>query len=183
MATYLTNYQLLPLKRTRELMADLFGMKISEGVIVSAGQEVYEKLADTEERVKAELIDNDVVHFDESGMRVNSKTQWLHSAGAESCTVYAIHDKRGIEAMDEIGILPVFEGTALHDHWKSYYHYTQCAHGECNQHHLRALKYLNEDLDVAWAGDMVGLLCRIERHVDLSKRFGADHLQQADIDE
>jgi transposase len=182
MVTYLTNYQLIPLKRTSELMADLFGVKISEGVIVSAEQEVYEKLADAEECAKEELIQSDVAHYDETGMRVKGKTQWLHSAGTQSCTVYAIHEKRGTEAMDEIGILPAFRGTAIHDHWKSYYRYTQCAHGECNQHHLRSLKYLHEELGAAWADDMAGLLCRIKRHVELSQDFGADHLEQADIE-
>ena len=183
MVTYLINYQLIPLKRTSELMADLFGIKISQGVVVAAGQEAYEKLADAEDRAKEELIQSDVVHYDESGMRVNGKNQWLHSAGTKSCTMYTIHEKRGIEAMDDMGILPVFQGTAIHDHWKSYYHYTKCAHGECNQHHLRSLKYLHEELGVLWAEDMAGLLCRIDRHVDLCKCFGADCLEQADIDE
>jgi hypothetical protein len=164
-------------------MADLFGVRISEGAIVSAGQAAYEKLGDTEKHAKEEIIQSDVVHYDETGMRVGGKTQWLHSAGTKSCTVYAIHEKRGVAAMDDIGILPVFQGTAIHDHWKSYYHYTQCAHGECNQHHLRDLKYLYEDLGVSWAEDMASLLCRIDRHVELSKCFGTDRLEQSDIDE
>ena len=182
-ATYLTNYQLIPLKRATELVEDLFGVKISQGTIVSAGQEAYKKLADAEARIKDEIIHSDVANFDETGMRVNGKTHWLHSAGTETCTMYTIHEKRGADAMDDMGILPVFTGTAVHDHWKSYYRYSQCAHAECNQHHLRSLKYLYENLGMAWAEDMAGLLCRIERHIELSKLFGADHLEQADIDE
>jgi transposase len=182
-ATYLTNYQLIPLKRTTELLNDLYGIKISEGTIVATNQEAYEKLEGTEEHMKEELIESDVVNFDESGMRENGKTRWLHSAGTKDCTVYIIHEKRGKEATDAMGILPLFRGTAVHDHWKTYYKYDQCAHAECNQHHLRALKYLYEDLNVAWAKDMATLLCRINHHVELSKCFGANHLEMLDITE
>jgi transposase-like protein len=181
--TYLTNYQLIPLKRTTELMQDLFGLKISQGTVVAAGQEAYDKLSDAESSIKQELLESDVVHFDETSMRVKGKTQWMHSAGSQTATLYGIHQKRGCEAMDEIGILPSFTGTAIHDHWKSYYHYDHCAHGECNEHHLRTLKYLYEDLGVNWAFEMACLLLRIKKHVDLSKCFGANQLEQADIEE
>jgi len=179
--TYLTAYQLLPLKRTAELMSDLFGIKISQGTIVSAATEAYEKLAAPEARIEQELLDSEVVNFDESGMRVSGKTHWLHSAGTQACTLYNIHEKRGKKAMDEINILPRFTGTAVHDHLRSYYTYTNCAHAECNQHHLRTLKYIHEDLKLAWAGEMTDLLLRINHHIELSKLFGADHLEQDDI--
>lgn len=181
--TYLTVYQLIPLKRASELVEDLLGIKVSQGTIVSAGQEAYEKLEGVEAYTKGKIIESEVTQFDETGMRVEGKTQWLHSAGTKEYTHYSIHERRGVKAMDEIGILPAFTGTAVHDHWKSYYHYDQCAHAECNQHHLRALKYLYEDLNVDWAKDMDSLLCRILRHVELSRDFGADHLEQADIEE
>jgi transposase len=181
--TYLTTYQLIPLKRAAELMDDLLGVKVSQGTIVSAGREAYEKLGEVEARIKEEIIESEVAHYDETGMRVEGKTQWLHSAGTKECTHYSIHGYRGVKAMDEIGILPKFTGTAVHDHWRSYYHYNQCAHAECNQHHLRALKYLHEELGTAWAEDMAALLCRILRHVELSQIFGADCLEEDDIQE
>jgi len=181
--TYLTNYQLLPLKRTTELLEDIFDIKMSQGTIVSVNQEAYEKLEDTEAQTKEEVIESDVTHFDETGIRVNGKTHWLHSAGTQTSTVYSIHEKRGKEAMDDMGILPRFRGTALHDHWKSYYTYKLCAHGECNAHHIRHLIYLYEELGAKWANDMLVLLLRIKRHVDLSRLFGADCLLQEDIEE
>lgn len=180
--TYLNTYQLIPIKRTAELVSDLFGISMSQGSIVNATNEAYENLAETEARIKNDVIGSDVVHFDESGMRVMGKTQWLHSAGTEKSTVYAIHPKRGKVAMDEMGMLPNFTGTAVHDHWKSYYSYDKCAHAECNQHHLRTLKYLYEDLGMAWARDMACLLLRIHKHIYMSKLFGAQQLEQADID-
>ena len=144
--------------------------------------EAYCNLEDTEKQTKQELIKSNVVNYDESGMRVLGKNYWLHSAGTELATVYSIHEKRGREAMDDMGILPFFLGTAIHDHLMSYYQYDQCAHGECNEHHLRHLKFLFEDLNCVWAGAMACLLLRIKRHVDLSKVYGADRLEQTDIE-
>jgi transposase len=172
MVTYLTNYQLIPLKRTTELVQDLFGLPISQGFIVNSNKEAYTNLESTETMLKETIIKSDVANFDESGMRVNGRGYWLHSASTETETVYSIHPKRGKEAMNDMGILPFFFGTAIHDHLKSYYHYL-CAHGECNQHHIRHLQYLNENLQQTWAGEMIMLLIRIKRHVVLSRTFGA----------
>jgi transposase len=182
MLTYLTVYQLIPLERAAELVRDLFRLRVSQGTILAAGFEAYEQLAPTEALTKEEIANSDVANFDESGMRVDGKTHWLHSAGTENATVYTIHKKRGREAMDAMGILPNFKGTAVHDHLKSYYHYEQCAHAECNEHHLRTLKYLYENLGIVWAYDMACLLLRIKKHVDLCKLFGVDCLEQEDVE-
>jgi transposase len=43
-------------------------------------------------------------------------------------THYDIHTKRGVEAIDDAGILTEFSGTAVHDHWKPYFKYEDCCH-------------------------------------------------------
>jgi transposase len=180
MIAYLNTYQLLPYKRTVEMVKHLYGIDLSQGTISNIVREAHANLAPIEARLKDEIIRSDIVYFDESGMRVCARLYWLHSASTKECTVYLVHPKRGCDAMDEMGILPVFTGTAMHDHWRSYYHYL-CAHAECNAHHLRHLQWLFEDVGYAWAGEMICLLLRIKRHVDLSRAFGAGDLPQEDI--
>ena len=180
--TYLTSYQLLPLKRTTELISDLFGVNLSQATVLAQNEQAFDKLGDTESLIGEEILASPVVNADETGMRVEGSNHWLHSVGTEKATVYGIHKSRGKEALDEIGILPRYTGTLVHDHWKSYYTYDQCSHAECNAHHLRTLRYLHENLHCSWAGDMAALLLRIKKHVDLCKLFDSDRIEQADIE-
>ena len=70
--------------------------------------------------------------------------------------------------MDEINILPEYKGFAIHDYWKSYLDYT-CNHGLCNEHHLRELTFIHEELKQNWALKMKKLLLEIKNETDKSK--------------
>jgi len=181
--TYMTNYQHLPLERATEFVKEIYGIDISQGTIISANKEVYEKLTKVDPLIKDELINSDVVGFDESGMRVAGSLNWLHCAATKGAVYYTIHKKRGKEGMDDAGILPNFTGVAIHDHWKAYYKYTDCAHGECNAHHLRQLVFISDVLGQDWAKEMLCLLMRIKTHVDYSRLFESNRLPKEDIEE
>ncbi len=72
------------------------------------------------------------------GNYINGKRQWLHNASSLDWIDLSVHEKRGAEAMDEMGILPQFQGVMCHDHWKPYYRY-KSLHALGNAHHLREL--------------------------------------------
>jgi transposase len=171
-AAYLTNYQHLPLDRTAQLFDDVFGQRVSAGVILGANVEGADRVAPSNDMVKQQLIDAAVTNFDESGLRVEGKGQWLHVASTPDLTYYEVHEKRGRDGMDAIGILPEFHGTAVHDHWKSYFTYTQCNHGLCNAHHLRELEFVAEQYQQSWAEEMGALLREINEDV---KQTGLSH--------
>lgn len=67
LAVYLTNYQLLPLKRTSALLKDLFNCSLSQSVLQSAQQNCAQVLAPITEWIKEALKNADLVHFDETG--------------------------------------------------------------------------------------------------------------------
>jgi transposase len=166
---YLNHYQLLPLDRIRELCEDLFHHSISEGTIFNASAFCYRRLAAFEEKVKAQLIESPVAHFDETGIRINGKTKWLHVASTSLLTAFEAFDKRGQEAMEAMDILPHFMGRAIHDHLKAYFKYT-CDHGLCNAHHLRELIFIVDHYKQPWAKKMKKHLLDIKKTVDKRKR-------------
>jgi len=171
MAVYLKGYQLLPLERTAELFEDLFGCPLSEGTIDNIINITSQHLEVPVEQIKEQVKAADVGHFDETGMSVMGKRHWLHTASTSEFTYYEIHGKRGSEAMDDIGILPEFQGRAIHDFWKPYWTYEDCAHGLCNAHHLRELTFLHEEQQQAWAKNMIDCLLKIKETVDEARHI------------
>ena len=67
--------------------------------------------------------------------------------------------------MDQIGILPQFEGIAIHDHWKPYFSYRHMLHALCNAHHLRELTFVHEEQKEEWAKKMKDPLCFVNNEV------------------
>lgn len=163
--TYLQNYQLLPYERSAELIADVFQHRLSTGTLANTQKYAFEQLESFEEQLKALLTLATVAGFDETGFRVLAKCWWLHSCSTEEHAYYEVHQKRGNEAMDDIGILPDFEGIAIHDFWKSYLTY-ECTHGLCNAHLLRELKFIKERFKQSWAEDLSTLLCQMKKERD-----------------
>lgn len=144
LAVYLNQYQFIPYDRTGELFRDLFGQPFSEGTLFTTNETCYEALASAEQEIKQGLLNSPVIHCDETGARVEGKTEWLHTVSSEYLTCYSIHPRRGSEAMDEMGILPFYTGIAKHDFWKPYLKYP-CGHSLCNAHHLRELTWVMEN--------------------------------------
>lgn len=167
-AVYLTIRQHLPYKRTAELFRDFFGVDISPATIFKANKECSTLLEKPVNDVKEQIAVSAVVHFDESGNRCAQKNHWVHSAGTPTLTYYMIHKKRGSAAMDAAGILPKFNGRAVHDHLKSYFNYS-CSHSLCNAHHLRELTFLVEREQQAWAKDMTDMLLDAKKAVAQAK--------------
>src|SRR5450759_2355464 len=108
LAVYLHDYQLVPYDRCCELLSDVFGCEISPSTLIKAENTCFEKLEPFETEIKKLLSQSPVVHFDETGSRVNGQRYWLHVASTSQMTYYMIHAKRGSIAMDAMAILPGF---------------------------------------------------------------------------
>lgn len=172
LAVYLTQDQLLPLARTRAMLAEVFGCPVAEGTLQHAIADCHGRLAAVEVAIKQGVIAAAVAHFDETGVNMGGTTSWLHVASTPHLTYYAVHRKRGREAMDAIGVLPPFRGCAVHDGLTSYWQYSQCTHALCNAHHLRELTFVEEQLGQTWAKDLKVLLGEIKQAVDAARDQG-----------
>jgi transposase len=176
-ATYFNVYHFVPLERTAEIFNDLYAHPLTEAAVVDANTRVAQQVAPANAVVKDQLTHADVAHFDESGMRVMGKLHWGHVVSTALLTYYAVHAKRGSDAMDAIGILPNFRGRAIHDSLASYFQYTESAHGLCNGHHLRELQFITEHYSQAWALGMTTLLREIKQTVEQAQQQNQTHLE------
>jgi transposase len=172
LGVYLNQEQLLPLERTCAVLDEVCGCPISEGTLERAVADCHEQLAETEAVIKGGIEAAEVAHFDETGVNIGGKLSWLHVASTSSLTFYATHAKRGREAMDAIGVLPVFRGRAMHDGLASYEQYQACTHALCNAHHLRELTFIEEQLGQPWAKDLKTVLGEIKQAVDTARGQG-----------
>ena len=166
---YMNQYQLIPLERTAEILQALYGQRPSEATLIAASQAAAESVEAVNQAIKRHItMQEDVVHFDETGLRLEGKTHWLHSASTDRLTHYTVHAKRGRKAMDAVGILPNLKGCAVHDGWRSYFKYG-AKHGLCNVHHLRKLNFLLERYPQDWVQPVIDLLMKIKETVDQAK--------------
>lgn len=161
---YLKDYQLLPSARLTEFVKDVFHHPISEGTLFNITHEAHTALEAVTQEIKQQIVDSDVTNVDETGIRVLGKRHWLHVASTNNLTHYGYHVKRGAEATDRIDILPMFKGTAVHDHWKPYLTY-KCSHALCNAHHIRELIAIQEITGQQWPQQMIDLLLEIKAAV------------------
>jgi transposase len=180
LATYLQNYQLLPYQRSAELLRDVFDVSISEGTLYNISEQAYDHLEDFESQLKQYLMEQDLLHSDETGMNVGGKTHWLHTTGNEQYTHYQVHFKRGYEAMNNIGILPFFKGTLVHDCLRSYFRYEQAEHSVCLAHILRELQAQVEQKQ-DWAEQMLQLILALKKSKDRAIDQGKTQVSQVTV--
>lgn len=168
---YLSQMQLLPDERVCQIMRDLLAVPISSGSLHNWIARCAQRLQPIEAQIKTALQQVDVLHQDETGLYVGGKRHWMHVACTPSLTHYAVHAKRGREAMDAIGIAPAFKGVSVHDGWASYQGYL-CHHALCNVHHLRELTFLEEEHQQVWAAELTDLLLQMKEAVEYAKDGG-----------
>jgi len=164
-SVYLSQNQLIPYNRIEEAFADQAGIPISAGSLYNFNEEAYEKLEAFDAIVRSKLAHSELCHADETGINIDGKGRWLHSVSNNQWTCFFPHEKRGVEAMESMGILPHFTGILCHDHWKPYFRF-DCMHALCNAHHLRELQRAWEQDHQTWARDMRASLLEINKAVD-----------------
>lgn len=142
----------LPYKKIQLLFKDLFGYPINESTIFTASRRCYEHLEKTEDIIKTKVSLNEVAHADETGLRIEGKLQWLHTATTSLFTYLFVHKNRGKKALEsDSSILNRLNGWLVHDSWSSYFSYKNYKHALCGAHILRELQGLVDTGKSKWA--------------------------------
>src|SRR5512135_718885 len=138
-AVYLCLGQHLPVERTAGLLAELFSTPMATGTVAAWTSRAAAGPAPFTAAARAGLAGAQVVHLDETGLRVAGRLHWLHVASSTRFTGLFCHPKRGTQAIDAAGVLPRFSGIAVHDAFAAYARYPAATHALCNTHLLREL--------------------------------------------
>jgi transposase len=169
-AVYLLVRQHVPIARCAEILSDLLGAPVSTGWLAGltgeAAGSLEPFLADLADRLAAEPV----AHVDETGARVAGSKWWFHVFSTAAFTFLGVHRKRGVEATDDFGIAPRFQGTLVHDRWAPYWRYVQALHAICCAHLLRDLDDVADIVaQTAWATAMAELLVEAKRKCDAAR--------------
>ena len=109
------------------------------------------------------------IHVDETSLRVDKKNHWIHVYSSGDITIKFLHQKRGKEAIEFIGVIPLYGGIIIHDCWASYLSYGHLEHGLCGSHLLRELTFIIDFNVYRWAKKMKRLLQRVCKMVSRRK--------------
>jgi transposase len=162
--------QMISLKRVQYSIQTLVGLAISEATILKYVLQLHLALARWEQMAVDRILIQPAMHVDETSIRVEKHNHWIHVCSAGDITLKFVHEKRGLEAMTAIGIIPRYGGVIVHDCWASYLSYEHCRHGLCGAHLLRELTFIVEANGYAWAKNMKRLLQRTCARVSKRKR-------------
>lgn len=150
--------QMLSLNRAAQMIASIIGRVISEATLLGYIMRLYVALAQWEEDAKSQLLKAKCINTDETSLTVDKKNYWIHVYSAENITLKLLHKKRGLAAVEEFGIIPVYGGVIVHDCWASYLSYEHLEHGLCGSHLLRELQFAIDANGYRWAKNLKRLL-------------------------
>lgn len=172
--------------RTAQAMTDLFGVSMSAGAVAAAHLRACDALAESEfvEQVRDMLTGADVVHVDESGLRVAGKLHWVHVATTGKYTLIWVHPKRGRAGIDAGEVMASMTGTCVHDAWAPYDTYRPGAHQLCCAHLLRELTAAAELApEAVWPGQACDALLALKSAADTARTGQVSRIDPAVFNE
>lgn len=147
---------LIPLKRTTQVLKDLFGVNMSQGTLVNLKNAVSVNLETFQQEALQALLVAERINCDESGLRVMTKNYWCHIYASNLVCLFFCHQKRGTQAMEEIGILSEYTGKLIVDFFASYRKVAaMAALYYCIIHIVRELRSVHDQTDESWAQDLI----------------------------
>lgn len=153
---------------------------LTKASLVNWTNSLADKLDPFLEEILQGLYNANYVHTDESPININGKNHQLHNYSNDDYTLQYAHESKSKEAMEELGFLPNYLGTLIHDHNKVQYNFGT-NHAECNAHILRYLKGVEDFTKHVWAQDMGKLLQEILHQKNLLKAEGIDYFDASSM--
>ncbi len=163
MVVSLSSFGMIGASRICELVEGLAGISLSDGTVCNILSDCADRCKELAPDLRKRVLASEVLHCDETGVRVTGKVQWAHTAATEKVTLITVHPKRGVEGIVAGGVLPNFGGVVAHDCWSSYYNkaFKHATHACCGAHIDRELEGVKQNHRQKWATSMQNLLSKL----------------------
>jgi transposase len=141
LAVYLVIHQHVPVERCRQLLADVTGAEVSAGFVHSCLRKASSLAAGTVALIRKLIAASPVAGFDETTLRAGpaGEKKYVHGAFTGRYSAFWL-GTRGLDTMEDAGILPDFAGIAVTDRYKNYWNSRWehvLGHQACCSHLLR----------------------------------------------
>jgi len=129
--------------KIQKLLLDQYNMEISRGVLSEMITRTAKKFENAYEDLKTMLMDQNHLHADETGWRVDGNNHWLWSFSNNDVSFYQIDPTRSQEVVTNV-LGEVFRGVLVTDFYGAY-NKIDCAKQKCWPHLLRELHELKKE--------------------------------------
>jgi len=155
--TYFHEQHHVSYARLARLGRDLWGLGISQGALANALRRAAERLRGAATAIQADVRASPVIGSDETSARVNGRTHWQWVFQTPTASYHQIVPRRNGE------VVQAFLGDAapetwVSDLWKPQLNAGAARHQVCLAHQLRALQYVIDKEQSAWAQDCQAML-------------------------
>lgn len=154
----------VPINKVKRIISGLTMNKInlSEGFIAKLQKRAANKLVAFKNELYDYIIKLQIVHWDDTVIMISQKQACMRFYGNEIVALYFVHEKKDKVGIDKDNILPMLskETIVMHDHNKVNYNKDyDFINAECNQHLLRDLKKVSDNIPSrTWANKLRDLL-------------------------
>ena len=155
---YLHARQYMPVERMKEFFTDVMGVPLSAGGICHILQRLTTKAMPVYEQIKKQIELASVVGTDETGCKVNGKTNWFWTWQNPQLTYIAYSDNRGFKTIAQEFENGLPNAVLNHDRWACHFQCNAKAHQICTAHLLREFNYINELYSCDWSAQFKAVI-------------------------
>jgi transposase len=140
---YLKFDQGLTLGKIRDLIAQMYDLEISTGVLSEMVVRTGQDFSPVCDQLKDSLLKDKALYADETGWRVDGENKWLWSFSSQTTSYYTIVSSRGQKVVEN-ALGKSFDGTLISDFYGGY-NRIDSKKQRCWAHLLRDVKKLEDD--------------------------------------
>ena len=184
LASVLSTVGMMSMDRIHQVLSSIGeDLDINVGTVRNMLHRLWVTSKSAADAIREKVMNLPLLHCDETGWRVEGSLHWLHCACDSNWSYYFLHEKRGSDAINEMGVLPGYTGIMVHDCWSPYFKLEEATHALCGAHFARELVYAHENMGQKWADMMKNLLFRMLADKQHLSKLGEDHFTPEQLSE